>query len=137
MKYFNKKVRYGGFTFDSTKERDRYILLSNMEKKGIIRDLTLQKEFELLPKQTRIEIEHKKTKDVQKEVFDEHPVKYHCDFYYFEVKSQKYVIEEIKSKITEQVRDYPLRRKLVKFKVRQMNREAGYDKYVFREIIMN
>ena len=53
------------------------------------------------------------------------------------VKSQKYVIEEIKSKITEQVRDYPLRRKLVKFKVRQMNREAGYDKYVFREIIMN
>ena len=48
-KYKNKSVEYHGIKFDSKKEMAYYIKLELLEQKGIIKDLELQKSFELQP----------------------------------------------------------------------------------------
>lgn len=135
MKYFAHKVKYKDLTFDSKAERDRYIYLHQQEQMGKISQLEMQKEFELLPKQYRTEIVHLKTKDKIVQKVDEQAVKYHCDFFYYDKQNELYIIEEIKSKMTAMIRDYPLRRKLVKLMVKRMNSELGRETYLFREII--
>ena len=135
MKYFSKKVTYQGITFDSNKERDRYIVLKDMERKGEIKGLELQKYFELIPKQVYHKTIQLKTKTKIVERVDEKAVGYHCDFFYFDCKHSQYVIEEIKSKATMAIRDYPLRRKLVKLVVKRLNEQAGTELYIFNEIV--
>ena len=135
MKYFAKKVKSDVKTFDSKTEVERYIMLKDKQKKGIISHLELQKEFELLPKQMKQVKVQLKTKVKTVERVDEKAVHYHCDFFYFDVLTQKWIIEEVKSKMTAKVRDYPLRRKLVKMMIRRMNESKGVDLYAFKEII--
>lgn len=48
-KYKAKKAVVDGIVFDSRKEAKRYTELKKLEEKGIIRDLSLQVQFELLP----------------------------------------------------------------------------------------
>lgn len=48
-KYHNKKVNYDGHTFDSIKEMNYYLKLKLLESAGKIKNLELQKEFELQP----------------------------------------------------------------------------------------
>lgn len=48
-KYHNKKVSYDGYTFDSIREKNYYIKLKLLEKAGKIKELELQKEYELQP----------------------------------------------------------------------------------------
>lgn len=48
-KYLNVRVELDGITFDSERERDRYAELKVMEKSRLIKDLTLQPVFELVP----------------------------------------------------------------------------------------
>lgn len=50
-KYNAKKVEIDGITFDSKKEAARYCDLKLMQRAGEIRDLQLQVEYELIPKQ--------------------------------------------------------------------------------------
>lgn len=50
MKYHNEKKNVDGHTFDSKAEARRYEKLSLMEKSGVIRDLRLQPEYELIPR---------------------------------------------------------------------------------------
>lgn len=135
MKYFSKKCEYKGIAFDSRAERDRYILLSSLQDKGMIEGLELQKEFEILPKQIGTRTVTLKTKTKEVEYVDEQAVKYHADFFYYDVTKQRYVIEELKSKMTMKVRDYPLRRKLVKLMVRRINDKIGYEQFEFSEVI--
>lgn len=135
MKYYNKKCIFMGISFDSTKERDRYIVLKDMERKGEIQGLELQKEFETLPRIVRNEVVQLKTKTKIVERIDERATHYHADFFYFDVRREQYVIEEVKSKATALIRDYALRRKLVKMMIMKMNAEAGKELYVFNEII--
>ena len=49
-KYFNKKVIVDGIKFDSKKEANRFNELKLLKKAGIIKELELQKVFELQPK---------------------------------------------------------------------------------------
>ncbi len=135
MKYFNKKTVYQGIKFDSNAERDRYIVLKDMERRGEISGLVLQKYFEVLPKQVVYKTIKLKTKTKIIERVDEKAVGYHCDFYYYDCKRNVYVIEEVKSKETAKARDYPLRRKLVKLMIRRAN-ERSRNNYVFNEIIV-
>lgn len=135
QKYFSRKVEYQGIVFDSKAERDRYITLREMERKGEIRDLRMQVEFELLPKQMKKVVVKLKTKEKVVEKVDEQAVKYHADFTYIDAKTEKIVVEELKSKMTMAVRDYPLRRKLLKLCLKRMNEIAGEEVYEFREII--
>ena len=53
MKYHNKKIDYDGIKFDSRKEDARYAELKILEKAGEIKNLQLQKSFELIPRQKR------------------------------------------------------------------------------------
>jgi hypothetical protein len=106
-----------------------------MEKKGEIEGLELHKCFTLLPKITREETIQLKTKTKVVERVEEKATLYHCDFYYFDKKKNQWVIEEIKSAMTKSIRDYPLRRKLVKLMIIDKNKEAGYEKYVFNELV--
>lgn len=134
-KYFARKIKIDGHTFDSKTEAARYQTLRTREKQGTIQKLEMQKEFELLPKQTKLVKVQLKTKSKIVERVDEKAVRYHCDFFYFDTLTGKWVIEEVKSRMTAQIRDYPLRRKLVKLMVKRLNEEAGSELYIFREII--
>lgn len=134
-KYGARKVTYKGITFASTKERDRYIVLKDMERKGEISGLELQKCFETLPKIVRHETIQLKTKTKVVERVEEKATHYHADFVYQDNKTGKIIIEEVKSKATAKIRDYGLRRKLVKLMVMRMNAEEGKELYVFKQII--
>ena len=48
-KYRSQKATYNGITFDSKRERDRYIDLLLLERAGEISELRLQVPFELIP----------------------------------------------------------------------------------------
>lgn len=93
-KYRNKKVVVDGVEFDSKKESQRFLVLKDAQDRGIISELTLQPQFELIPKITEKVIEHKKTKDVIKERFVSHPITYIADFSY--IKDGKEVVEDVK-----------------------------------------
>lgn len=93
-KYGNKKVTYDGITFDSQREMQRYVVLKEAERRGEISNLELQPKFELVPKLTEKIIEHKKTKDVVKEKFIQHPITYTADFAY--TKDGERIIEDVK-----------------------------------------
>lgn len=111
-RYFGtKKVEFEGITFDSDPEKDRYRVLREAQKRGLISDLRLQVVFTLIPRQTeRVEVKLKtKTKIVEK--FCEHPVTYAADFVY--IKDGKEVIEDQKGGwLTE---DYVLKRKMMRY----------------------
>lgn len=108
--YGTKKVEFEGITFDSTPEVDRYRILREAQKRGLISDLQLQKVFTLIPRQTEaVEVKLKtKTKIVER--FCEHPVTYAADFVY--IKDGKEVVEDIKGFATE---DYILKRKMMRY----------------------
>jgi hypothetical protein len=101
-KYKNKKVEIDGITFDSRKEADRYAKLKMLEAAGAIKNLELQKEFELLPPQRR-------WIDGKWKVI-ERAVKYKADFYYYDKIERKYVVEDTKGFKT---KDYILKRKMM------------------------
>ena len=48
-KYHNKKTVADGIKFDSKLEAERYAQLKILERSGVIRDLELQPEYELIP----------------------------------------------------------------------------------------
>lgn len=94
-KYHNKKVEYNGILFDSQKERDRYIVLKKAESDGLISELELQPQFELIPKVTETYVKHLKTKDKVCERTVQQPIYYRGDFKY--IKDGIVVIEDIKA----------------------------------------
>lgn len=94
-KYGNTKCSLNGISFDSKKERDRFIVLKAAQSSGIISDLELQPTFELIPKIAEQVVEHKKTKDIIKEKFVQHPITYTADFAYF--KDGVKVVEDVKA----------------------------------------
>ncbi len=48
-KYKNRRTMVDGIYFDSKKEAEHYLILKSLEKNGMIKDLEIQKEFELIP----------------------------------------------------------------------------------------
>lgn len=112
-KYHNKKIEYDGILFDSIKEKDRYIVLKQAERDGLISELTLQPRWELLPAKKEQYIEHLKTKDVVKERTILLPMRYTADFSY--IKDGKFVVEDVKGSPYTLSRDVPLRLKMMKF----------------------
>ena len=97
-KYNAKKITIDGIEFASRKEASRYAELKVMERAGIIRDLKMQEEFELIPKCGK-----------------ERPAKYHADFSYTVTATGEKVVEDVKSRATK-TKDYILRRKLMNWR---------------------
>ena len=104
MKYYNKKVIYGGIKFDSKKERDYCIYLKDQKNKGKIVDFKLQPEFVLIPSQ----------KDKLTGRVIERPLKYRADFivYYTDSRVDNLEIIDVKGFKTEV---YKIKRKLMLF----------------------
>ena len=82
-KYHNKKVTYDGHTFDSIKEMNYYLKLKLLEKAGRIKDLELQKEFELQPS---YRLNNKTSRKIT----------YRADFSYYMVNDDKRIVEDVK-----------------------------------------
>lgn len=97
-KFRAKKTTVDGIEFDSQKEATRYSELSAMQKAGLIRNLQIQPEFELIPKCGK-----------------ERPARYHADFSYVDNNTGETVVEDVKSRATK-TKDYRLRRKIMNWR---------------------
>lgn len=99
-KYKNKSVEYHGIKFDSKKEMAYYMKLELLEQKGIIKDLELQKSFELQPS---FKLNGKTYKKIT----------YRADFSYVSVQDNKIHIVDTKGFRTEV---YKLKKKMFAYK---------------------
>lgn len=113
-KYRSIKAKADGKTFDSTKERDRYLILKRAQDEGKIRGLECQKEF-LLQEGFR-----DNTGKYQR------PIIYICDFFYQDVASGDWIVEDVKSIVTRKLEVYRIKRKLFMFR---------YPEYKFLEAV--
>ena len=113
-KYFAKKVKVNGETYDSTKEYKRYRELSLLQRAGAITDLQRQVKFVLIPTQyetyERYGKNGKRLKDGRRCI--EKECSYYADFVYKE--NGKIVVEDTKSEATK-TKDYKIKRKLMLF----------------------
>ena len=115
-KFFSKKVKVDGTTFDSKKEYQRWLELVEMQKKGDINDLQRQVRFVLLPKQE-----------------GERFVTYIADHVY--VYGDILVVEDVKSKYTKKQADYILKRKLFKFMYCNKNLDKVNEHFQVKDMI--
>ena len=107
-KYGSKKVTYDGIVFDSKKEARRYCELKLLERAGKIKNLELQKAFELIPAQREHDAIGKRGGIIKGKVI-ENSVKYVADFVYTD-ENGKTVVEDTKGFRT---KDYIIKRKLM------------------------
>lgn len=106
FKYHNVKTVVDGIQFDSKKEASRYLELKMLEKAGCIKNLELQKRFEICPK-----------------LYENKRARYYVADFVYEEKG-KNVIEDVKSPITRTNPVYSLKKALV---------QVHYPEYEFRE----
>lgn len=99
-KYCSRKVIIDGIKFDSKKEGNRYLELKLLLKAKKIRDLELQKKFELQPK---YKINNKTIRAIS----------YIADFVYWDISKNEMIIEDTKGFKTEV---YKLKKKLFEYK---------------------
>ncbi len=111
QKYHNHKCEYRGITFDSERERDRYIILKEAEDNGIISNLQMQVSFELIPAIKENYVVHLKTKDKVKERTIQKATTYKCDFQY--KKDGKTIVEDVKISPFLIPKDFRLKEKLM------------------------
>lgn len=96
-KYGNKKVEFNGMTFDSKKELQRYMVLRDEEIAGNIDHLRRQVKFELIPAIRETFEEQLKTKTRTKTITLQKAITYTADFEYYDVESDSWVVEDVKS----------------------------------------
>lgn len=99
-KYHNKKVKYDGCTFDSIREKNYYIKLKLLEKAGKIKELELQKEYELQPS---YKLNNKTSRKIT----------YRADFTYKTTEDNKIHVIDVKGFRTDV---YRLKKKLFEYK---------------------
>lgn len=102
-KFFSKKVVVEGITFDSKKEGEYYLKLKELEKKGTIKDLELQKEYIL---QDKFKINNKTRRQIT----------YKADFKYISTEDDKLHVVDVKSPYTAKDKVYRLKKKLFEYK---------------------
>lgn len=87
LKYRNKRCSFDGYSFDSLKEKKRYIELRAMEKQGFISHLKVHPRYPLiLPDGTPVVIRGQKRKT---------RARYTADFTY--LKNDQEIVEDVKS----------------------------------------
>lgn len=109
-KYHNHKVEMDGYTFDSTKERNRYAELKLMQKAGMIYGLELQKKFTLIPTQREPDTVGKRGGKHRGKVIERETI-YIADFTYY-TKDGELVVEDVKSPATK-TPQYRIKKKLL------------------------
>ena len=109
-KYKNDKVEFDGMKFDSKRERDRYIVLKDAERRGVISELKCQPKFILIPAQYHEEEKQLKTKVNMVQKCDFRAITYTGDFQY--TKDGKVVVEDVKGMVTP---EYKLKEKMMAY----------------------
>ena len=132
-KFGARKTVYKGITFDSNVERDRFMYLEYLQSRGAISNLRRQVRFEVIPKTIKVVPVQLKTKVRYDERVVEMAAHYTADFVYIE--NGRYVMEDVKNAYSQDIRDYPLRRKLMVRKIQQHNAK-GRGQWFFRESIL-
>ena len=102
-KFFSKKVVVEGITFDSKKESAEYLRLKELEKKGTIKDLELQKEYVL---QDKFKINGKTRRSIV----------YRADFKYITTEDDKLHVVDIKSPYTAKDKVYRIKKKMFEYR---------------------
>ena len=102
-KYHNTKTVADGIKFDSKLEAERYAQLKILERAGVIRDLELQPEYELIPSF------RKNGKTWRRTV-------YKADFRYILAEDDSYIIEDVKGSTEVITSIFRLKRKLFEYK---------------------
>lgn len=133
---FGAKKQAGGY--DSKAEKvvaQKYGLL---ERAGLISGLRrCYKHFLIIPEiadYVTIEKQLKtKVKRIEKKVVIERAAYYTPDFLYYDCETNEFTMIEVKSFVTKQQHDYPLRRKLMKHIIREHNAK-GHGQWRFEEI---
>jgi hypothetical protein len=101
-KYGAKKTEIDAITFSSKKEARRYEDLKLLEKAGKIKELQLQKTFEL-----QNAFVEKNPNGIGSKLI--RPITYVCDFFYYDNDKEWYVVEDVKGVKTEA---YKLKKKM-------------------------
>lgn len=101
-KYHNKKVEYDGYTFDSIREKNYYIKLKLLEKAEKIKELELQKEYELQP---GFKLNNKTSRKIT----------YRADFTYKTVYDDRIHVIDVKGYRTDA---YRLKKKMFEYRYR-------------------
>lgn len=99
-KYKNQKIEYDGLKFDSKKEAQRYKVLRDMQKDGVISELQCQVKF-VLADGVKFANEHKKKT----------ALRYFADFTY--VKDGELIVEDVKSEHTRELDVYRIKKHLM------------------------
>lgn len=102
-KYHNTKTVADGIKFDSKLEAERYAQLKILESAGVIRDLKLQPEYELIPSF------RKNGKTWRRTV-------YKADFRYILAKDDRIIIEDVKGSTAVITDVFRLKQKLFEYK---------------------
>lgn len=109
-KYGNKKAKHDGIIFDSRRERNRYIILSALQRAGEISDLRMQVSFELIPAVYETVEKQPKTKVKMVERCVQKATHYIADFVYKD-KDGNIVVEDSKGVKT---KEYILKKKMMR-----------------------
>ena len=102
-KYHNKKTVIDGIKFDSKLEAERYEQLKILERSGVIRDLELQPEYELIPSFRKNGKTWRRTL-------------YKADFRYILAEDDSYIIEDVKGSTAVITGVFRLKQKLFEYK---------------------
>ena len=102
-KYHNTKTVADGIKFDSRLEAERYAQLKMMERAGVIRDLELQPEYELIPS-------FKKGGKTWRRTV------YKADFRYILCEDDSYIIEDVKGSTAVITDVFRLKQKLFEYR---------------------
>lgn len=99
-KYHSKKTQVDGKTFDSQKEARRYLVLKEWQRQGKIRDLECQKAFLL------------QEGFVDNQGHKQRPIYYVCDFLYYDIEKDRWIVEDVKSHVTSHLDAYRIKKKM-------------------------
>ena len=94
-KYGNKRVECGGVWFDSKREAGRYLELKALELRGEIVALALQPTFVLAP-----------SVHIAGEARKRPAVRYSADFAYVEARTERTIVEDVKSTPTAKSKEF-------------------------------
>ena len=102
-KYHNTKTVADGIKFDSKIEAERYAQLKLMERAGVIRDLELQPEYELIP-------------SFKKDGKTWRRTVYKADFRYILAEGDRIIIEDVKGSTAVITDVFRLKQKLFEYR---------------------
>lgn len=110
-KYGAEKVTVAGLDFDSKREANRWLVLKDAERRGVITDLRRQVKYVLIPNMFERVIKHLKTKDKEVEQLVFRGISYTADFVY--EKDGQTVVEDCKISPKLVPKEYVIKEKLM------------------------